>query len=49
MALDLKPKVAVAIHGSASQNSAFEKAVREKVPETTVVIPEPYKPKKVAL
>lgn len=49
MAMDIKPKVAVAIHGSAAQSNEFKKRVEEKIPETTVIIPEPYKPEKVVL
>jgi len=49
MALDLKPKVAVAIHGSVGQNRAFEKGVKEKMPETAVIIPERYKPMKLTI
>lgn len=49
MTSDLKPKVAVAIHGSSAQNREFEKGVKGKMTSTTVIIPEPYEPKKVAL
>lgn len=49
MTLDLNPKVAVAIHGSSAQNSEFEKSVQEKMPKLKVIIPEPYKPKKIFL
>lgn len=49
MALDLRPKVAVAIHGSTSQNREFEKVVKEKMADTAVIIPGPYQPEKVAL
>jgi len=49
MALDSRPKVAVAIHGSGGQSKEFEKGVKKQMPETTVIIPERYKPKKVTL
>jgi L-ascorbate metabolism protein UlaG (beta-lactamase superfamily) len=49
MALDAKPKYAVAIHGSGGQNKEFEKEVKRQMPETAVIIPERYKPKKVTL
>lgn len=49
MALDVRPKVAVAIHGSKGQSKEFEKEVKKQMPETTVLIPELYKPNKVTL
>lgn len=49
MAMDLKPKVVVAIHGSTDQNGKFKMIIKKKMPETTVIIPEPYKPIKVVL
>jgi L-ascorbate metabolism protein UlaG (beta-lactamase superfamily) len=49
MALDSRPKVAVAIHGSGGQIKEFEKGVKRQMPETTVIIPERYKSKKVIL
>jgi len=49
MAVDLKSKTAVAIHGSASQNRAFEKGVKDRVPGISAIIPEPYKAEKVTL
>jgi L-ascorbate metabolism protein UlaG (beta-lactamase superfamily) len=49
MALDVRPKVAVAIRGSGGQSRKFEKGVKRQMPETTVIIPERYKPKKVTL
>jgi L-ascorbate metabolism protein UlaG (beta-lactamase superfamily) len=49
MAMDLKPKVAVAIHGSPSQNREFDRKIREKMPKTTSLIPERYQLEKVAL
>jgi L-ascorbate metabolism protein UlaG (beta-lactamase superfamily) len=49
MALDSRPKFAVAIHGSGGQSKAFEKEVKKQMPETTVIVPERYKSIKVAL
>jgi L-ascorbate metabolism protein UlaG (beta-lactamase superfamily) len=49
MAVDLKSKTAVAIHGSASQNRAFEKGVRDRIPGISAIIPEPYKAEKVTI
>jgi L-ascorbate metabolism protein UlaG (beta-lactamase superfamily) len=42
MASELKPNVAIAIHGSEGQKKEFEKKVKEKMPETTVIIIKPY-------
>jgi len=41
MAAELKPSVVVAIHGSEDQNRDFEGRIKEKMPKTTVIIPEP--------
>jgi hypothetical protein len=49
MALDVRPKVAVAIRGSGAQSREFEKGVKMQMPETTVIIPERYKARKVTL
>jgi len=49
MALDVRPKVAIAIRGSGGQSREFEKGVKRQMPETTVIIPDRYKPKKVTL
>lgn len=49
MALDSRPKVAVAIHGSKGQSKEFEKGMKKQMPETTVIVPERYKSIKVAL
>ena len=49
MALDVKPKYAVAIHGSGGQSKEFEKEVKRQMPEITVIIPERYNPKKVTI
>jgi len=49
MALDVRPKVVVAIRGSGGQSKEFKKGVKRQMPETTVIIPERYKPKKVTL
>jgi L-ascorbate metabolism protein UlaG (beta-lactamase superfamily) len=49
MALDCRPKVAVAIHGSGAQKKEFEKELKRQMPETAIIIPDRYKPNKVAL
>ena len=47
MAMELKPSVAVAIHGSADQSKEFEAKMKEKMPKTSVIIAEPYATKTV--
>jgi len=42
MAMELKPSVAVAIHGSVDQSKEFEAKMKEKMPKTSVIIAEPY-------
>lgn len=49
MALDIKPNVAVAIHGSKRQNREFEKEMKKQMPETTVITPDKYNPVKVTI
>lgn len=49
MALDLKPRLVLTMHGSEAQCKEFEKNMKDKMPNTTVIIPEPYEPKKVSL
>lgn len=49
MALDSRPKVVVAIHGSKGQSKEFEKEMKKQMPETTVIVPERYKSIKMAL
>jgi L-ascorbate metabolism protein UlaG (beta-lactamase superfamily) len=49
MALDVRPKYAVAIHGSGNQNKDFEKELKKKMSEITVIIPERRRSKKVAI
>ncbi len=39
MAADLKPGVAVAMHGMENEHAAFEALIREKMPNTTAIIP----------
>ncbi len=48
-ASELKPTVVVTIHGSAGESKEFESKVKETMPETTVIIPEPYVLKMVTL
>lgn len=49
MANDLKPKTAVTIHGSEDQNREFKRVMKENMPQTTVIIPEEFKPEKTTL
>jgi len=49
MALDLKPRVIVAIHGSARQHKELEKLVQEKLAQTRVIIPAAYAIEKIKL
>lgn len=48
-ASELKPTVVVTIHGSAGESKEFESKVKKMMPETTVIIPEPYVLKMVTL
>ncbi len=41
MALDVQPKIAVAMHGNQSQLRKFRRLVQRKMPGTQVLIPEP--------
>jgi L-ascorbate metabolism protein UlaG (beta-lactamase superfamily) len=45
MASELKPFTAVAMHGSEGQHIEFEMKVKEKMPQMTVEIMEPFVPK----
>ena len=47
--LDLKPKVAVAMHGTPTQMNKYKKIVEKRMPDTSVIIPKKYEPKKVTL
>lgn len=49
MALDLKPSVVVAMHGSASQSRELEGKVKEIMPNTIVMIPEAFTIKVITL
>lgn len=49
MASDLKPSVVVAIHGSAGQSKDFENRVKRAMPNTTVIIAEPFTVEVVSL
>ena len=42
MAAELKPKVVVVMHGSKGQHKKFENILKEKMPQTKVIIPTPY-------
>ena len=49
MAFDLEPTVAVAVHGKVKQKEKMKQLVEKELPNTTVVIPEPYEPIKLFL
>jgi len=49
MAVDLKPDVAVAMHGSGGQKRQFEAKVKEGLPQTSVLILEPFTSKTIEL
>jgi L-ascorbate metabolism protein UlaG (beta-lactamase superfamily) len=49
MASDLKPSVVVAIHGSSSQSKDFENRIKRAMPNTTVIIAEPFASKVVSI
>ncbi len=49
MVKNLKPSVAVAIHGSAGQSKEFETKVKETMPDTIVIIPEAFGEKVVTI
>jgi len=49
MALELKPRAVVAVHGSPTQNREFGRSAREKMPGVTVLVPERYQLEKVTL
>jgi L-ascorbate metabolism protein UlaG (beta-lactamase superfamily) len=42
MAAELKPKVVVVMHGSKAQHKKFENILKEKMPQTKVIIPTPF-------
>ena len=42
MAFELKPNVVVVMHGSKGQHKEFENILKEKMPQTKVIIPMPY-------
>ncbi|MHA2307325.1 MAG: MBL fold metallo-hydrolase [Candidatus Hodarchaeales archaeon] len=39
MVLDLQPKIVIAMHGNSTQMEKFKKLVKEKLPNTDVIIP----------
>jgi L-ascorbate metabolism protein UlaG (beta-lactamase superfamily) len=49
MVADLKPDVAISMHGSEKQKRQFEQKVKEALPKTTVWAIEPYTFKTVSL
>jgi L-ascorbate metabolism protein UlaG (beta-lactamase superfamily) len=42
MASELKPNLVVVMHGSKGQHKEFENILKEKMPQTKVIIPVPY-------
>jgi len=42
MVSDIKPKFAITMHGSDKQKRQFEQKVKEAMPQTTVIMMEPY-------
>jgi L-ascorbate metabolism protein UlaG (beta-lactamase superfamily) len=49
MAVDLNPKLAVAMHGSDGQKRSFEAKVKAAMPQTKVLILEPYTGKTISV
>lgn len=49
MVSDLKPTVAVSMHGSEKQKREFESKVKEAMPQTDVLAMEPYSTKTLSL
>lgn len=49
MAIDLKPKVVVAIHGSSRQYQELEKLIQEKMKTTKLVVPSAYSINRIKL
>ncbi len=49
MVVDVKPHVAIAMHGSGKQKRQFEEKVKAAMPQTEVYIMEPFTAKTVSL
>lgn len=49
MVADIKPQYAVAFHGEEREHEKFAKMVSKKIPETSVIVPQPYAPQKLAV
>lgn len=49
MALDIQPRIVVAVHGNKKERALFSKLVGKDLPDTRVVIPNPYSPVKLEL
>jgi len=49
MVADVKPAVAIAMHGSDKQKRQFEAKVKESMPQTTVYIMAPHTTKTITL
>ncbi|UCF58992.1 MAG: MBL fold metallo-hydrolase [Candidatus Bathyarchaeota archaeon] len=47
--LDLKPRVAVAMHGKLAQMNKFKTLVKKEQPDTTIIIPEKNKPETILI
>lgn len=48
-ALDLNPKVIVAMHGRSSQMKKLKNLIEKRMPHTSVIIPEEYTPQQLTL
>ncbi|RLG44117.1 MAG: hypothetical protein DRN92_08485, partial [Thermoproteota archaeon] len=48
MALDLKPKVVIAVHGSDAQHKALQKLLSERLPDVKFLAPEQMAPTKLS-
>jgi len=49
MVADVKPQFAVPFHGQTGEHNKFNKLVKKKLPDVSVVIPEPYVPRKLTV
>ena len=49
MISDIKPSFAITMHGSGKQKQQFERKVKEAIPQTEVIIMEPYTVKTISL
>ncbi len=49
MASDLKPQIAIAMHGSEKQKQQFEQKIKESMPNNTVLIIKPFTSKTITI